>query len=36
MFLNSEDYQNIRAFSVEYQVNFNGKLEKVKKAVNQQ
>ena len=36
MFLNSEDYQNIRTFSVEYQVNFNGKLEKVKKAVNQQ
>jgi hypothetical protein len=27
-FLNSEDYSNIRAFSVEYQVDFNGKLEK--------
>ena len=32
MFLNSEDYQNIRTFSVEYQVDFNGKLEK---AINQ-
>ena len=31
-FLNSEDYQNIRTFSVEYQVDFNGKLEK---AINQ-
>ena len=31
-FLNSEDYTNIRTFSVEYQVDFNGKLEK---AINQ-
>ena len=30
--LSSNDYQNIRTFSVEYQVDFNGKLEK---AINQ-
>ena len=32
MFLNSDDYKNVRTFSVEYQVDFNGKLEK---AINQ-
>ena len=29
MLLTSEDYENVRAFSVEYQVDYNGKLEQI-------
>ena len=29
MFLNGEDYQAVRTFSVEYTTDYNGKLERV-------